>query len=168
MTLTPVLANMDFLPDLTRLHIILPVAVGAVAGMGVVGLIHFCIRPRFKSSSVAPKVETADPFVCGSGSEKRQAFRRQGNNVDVTVANQDTKEPPITGHVLDRSMGGLRLLVDRDFHLDANLTVRPLNRSQFAPWVEVVVKSSQLTDNGFEIGCQFARQPTYEILLMFG
>jgi hypothetical protein len=154
-----------------RVNVIVPVAVGTVVGMGIVGLIHYLIRPRMLKPVPGPEVlepETSDPFLTGSGSEKRTAHRRHGNPVDIMVVKTETKEPPFKAHVLDRSLGGLRVLSETRIDAEAKISVRPLNVSQFAPWVELIVKSSKETDIGYELGCQFVRQPTYAIILMFG
>jgi hypothetical protein len=170
MTPSRLLALLEILPDFSRLENLLPILAGAVAGMGVVGMIHFIIRPRVAKAAAAAKEATvaSDPFIGRSSSDNRLAARRQGKAIDVIISNRDTKEPPTKGFVLDRSLGGLRLLSDSGFDVDAQLSVRPLNVSPFAPWVDLVVKSCKQTDIGFEIGCQFLNQPTYASMLMFG
>src|SRR5207244_3233240 len=73
---------------------------------------------------------TALPPPTG-GSERRTAPRRQGNLVSVTInfpasqAATDPGAPSVHGWVLNRSGGGLCLLVDEEIAPGTDLTVTP-------------------------------------------
>jgi hypothetical protein len=151
-------------------NIMLPVAVGVVAGMGVVGLIHCLIRPRKANlqQAAADVKQQTDPFVFGSATENRKAFRRQGNPVEVSIVNQQYKDQPFKGYVTDRSVGGLCLLLEGPLAVGASLTVRPVNAPHIAPWIDITVKSCRESNPGFEVGCQFVKTPPWAVLLMFG
>jgi hypothetical protein len=156
-----------------QLGVFLPVTAGVVAGLGVVGAIHWCIRPRMRVAAAATAArqqqpEVLDPFIYGSSVEQRKNFRREGNPVEVLIVNQQTKGPPMKGYVVNRSVGGLGLLSEIPMDVEAQLAVRPTNAPHMAPWVEVVVKVCNASRPGWEIGCQFVKTPPWAVLLMFG
>jgi hypothetical protein len=132
----------------------LTVGAGVVAGLGVVGTLHFLIRPRMTFTpppTTKPRQETADPFVHGSAFEQRKA--------DQALR---------SCFVVNRCVGGLGLFAETTIEPGSQLKVRPTNAPPITPWVEVVVKSCRPATRGFEIGCQFVKTPPWAILLMFG
>jgi hypothetical protein len=156
---------------LPYLHLILPVAAGVVAGLGAVGAFHFLTRPRTRVLALRqrPQAPAPDPFVHGSASEQRKSLRRQGNPVEVLITDPlSTTASPWTGYVVDRSVGGLCLLVEDPIPTNATLSVRPTNAPDMTPWVEVVVKACREVNPGHEVGCQFVKTPPWSVLLMFG
>src|SRR5262249_36479714 len=48
-----------------------------------------------------------DPYVDGSTTERRAAFRRKGNPVEVSISDEHYRIAPASGYILDRSVGGL-------------------------------------------------------------
>jgi hypothetical protein len=170
--MTNALLLADFFSDLRlpALGVLLPVAAGVVAGLSVVGLIHRLGRGRGTgwAPRKKPEQQVEDPFIHGSATENRKAFRRQGNPVEVLVVNQQSQAAPFKGYVIDRSVGGLGLLLEGPIESGTLLTVRPVNAPHIAPWVEIVVRSSRESNPGWEIGCQFVKTPPWSILLMFG
>ena len=151
------------------LNAILPIAAGVGTGLAVVGLIHFFRRGRKQAAPVEQKpAKPADPFVHGSANEKRKSFRRKGNPIHVQVIDQATESQPVTGMVINRSVGGLCLQLDRPLSINAELTVRPTNAPHIAPWVEVVVRNCREGEIGYEVGCQFVKTPPWPVLMMFG
>jgi hypothetical protein len=165
------LANVAVFQHLPTFNLMLPVMVGVMAGLGIVGAIHYLIRPRAvraAKAAPAPQEVHPDPFIHGSPGDNRNSFRRKGNPVEVLVVNQKTKAAPFKGYVFDRSVGGLGLYFDAPIEKESQLTVRPVNAPHMAPWVEVVVKSCRESEGGWEVGCQFVRTPPWALLLMFG
>ncbi len=70
---------------------------------------------------------------------------------------------------MDRSMGGLRILVERPLTANQMLNVRSTDAPQTVAWVQVQVRRiEQLPDKTFEVGCQFIRTPPWPVLLTFG
>ncbi|HYV39622.1 MAG TPA: PilZ domain-containing protein [Gemmataceae bacterium] len=148
---------------------VVPVAVGLAAGLGVVGFIHFIWRPRRAAALAAPKEEQpSDPFIHGSQMEQRKSFRRIGNPIGVLIIDQSRPGEPMKGQVINRSVGGLCILMDRPIEADTPLTVRPTNAPHIAPWVAVVAKNSREGEMGIEVGCQFVKTPPWPVLMMFG
>src|SRR5579862_5497936 len=124
MACSPLFANASIEPYVPSANLLLPVAVGVFAGLGLVGLIHVFGRMRQKAALVKAGTPTSttvdgkpssDPFVHGSGSEQRKAFRRVGNPIEVLVVNATSQGPEIKGYVVNRSVGGLGLQMENSF-----------------------------------------------------
>lgn len=146
-----------------------------VAGMaaGVLSIVAFRIvaaRQRRRPAPAAPANETPapDPFVHGSASEQRRAWRRGGNPVPVLIKIPTQKDPGWRGWVFDRSVGGLGLVVENAFEPGAQLSVLPEKAPQSMPWIDIEVKSCRPGEDGFELGCKFVKTPPWSVLLLFG
>lgn len=109
-----------------------------------------------------------DPFVQGSLSENRRAYRRGGNPVEVFISRPSARDHNLRGRVSDRSVGGLGLEVPLEFAPGTVLKVLPVNAPNITPWVDVEVRSCRPVKEGWEIGCQFVKTPSWEVLLLFG
>jgi hypothetical protein len=156
------------------------VASGAVAALLVLLLGWLMLgrkRPPRKPLSSAvllppslrqPILPQHDPFVQGSAGEQRAAPRRKGNPVAVLLGDAEGKIEPIPGTVLDRSVGGLRLLVGVPIAVGRLLRVRPAETAPSTPWVQIEVKNTRQVEQRWEIGCQFVHTPSWGVLLLFG
>lgn len=100
--------------------------------------------------------------------DRRQSVRRTGNPVKVLIESECVSGTTVEGWVLDRSMGGLGLLVPHEFPVGARLSVRPANGKDVFTAVEMEVKNQREKDRGTIIGCQFTKQLQWGQLLMFG
>ena len=165
MGLLAFLADISFEPNP---NFLLPLAVGVAAGAGVLSAVQYFLRHRRPPEPPPASLDNTDPFVDGSASEQRIAFRRKGNAIDVVMNHPAVGGRHIEGVVIDRSVGGLCLLVDRALPVETNMTIRPLNASQIVPWTEVTVKSCRESDVGYEVGCQFVKIPPWPVLMLFG
>jgi PilZ domain len=74
---------------------------------------------------------------------------------------------PFPGWVVDRSLGGMCLEVDRELETGTMLKVRRYEGTNL-PWVEIRVQSQRLVDGVWHLGCQFVRSPSWEVLMQFG
>lgn len=144
------------------------VVFGAVAGSA-----YWLVRPT--SVAPTPPAEATEAPVEAAAAEKtgdqRNAFRRQGNPVEVYVADPNNKEQPGIGSVMDRSLGGVRLALYEEVAIGTVLAIRPVNCDALVPWVEVEIRScrpSTELPSRFEIGCQYVKSPPYSIQLLFG
>jgi hypothetical protein len=99
--------------------------------------------------------------------ERRASLRRKGNTVQVLLSHGE-KEPTFPGWVIDRSQGGLCLLVEQAIAPDTVLRVRPRNASDPTQWVQIIVRSCRPEGSQFEIGVQFEQTPNWNLLLQFG
>src|SRR5262245_60160851 len=73
----------------------------------------------------------------GVSGERRATPRRRGHSVEVVLADEAGRE--VGGWVVDRSLGGLCLVVDEPVPEGAPRKVRPRAARESTPWVEVTV-----------------------------
>jgi len=143
-----------------------------VGGMG--GLVLALRRRRTcEASEDEPAPATApaathDPFVHGSLQDKRQALRRRGRPVDVLVKDPELEQPPVRATVLDRSVGGLRILAEQPFEVGTRLNLRVAHAPEMIPWVRIEVKNRLDVSHGCELGCKFVQTPPASVLWLFG
>ena len=78
------------------------------------------------------------------------------------------QEETFPAWVLDRSQGGLCLLVEQPVAVDCVLKVRPRTSNDPTHWVEVIVRSCRAVGIQYEIGVQFQQIPNWNLLLQFG
>ncbi len=101
-------------------------------------------------------------------SDQRTSTRRGGNPMEIRWRLPEESEEHRQAYVIDRSLGGFRLLAPRAFEGGTILTVLPVEASDLIPWVEVEVRSCKEVHDGFEIGARFLKMPPYSILMLFG
>jgi hypothetical protein len=100
--------------------------------------------------------------------ERRTTPRRKGNPVSVHLIDGAEAGVPFEGWVVDRSSGGLRLLVDEAVPAGTLLKVRPTKSATKFPWIKVKVKSCYPERKSWNLGCQFLEKMTWEDLQQFG
>jgi hypothetical protein len=132
------------------------------------GRLVFTRAPRAAEVKPAEEGPTLDPFVFGSTSEKRSAARRKGGIIEVLLSDEQAKAEPWSGYVVDRSLGGLCLLVKKWTQPGTIVTMRPVEAPPGVPWIEAKVRSCRQASDGWLLGCQFVRIPPTALLLMFG
>ena len=86
----------------------------------------------------------------------------------MELVEDDVTKTPHSGWVLDRSTGGMRLEVEREFAVGAFLKVRPRTTAAAPPWTDVVVRSCAPEAGGWQLGLQFVKTPSYNVLMLFG
>jgi hypothetical protein len=84
------------------------------------------------------------------------------------VSNAQATTEPFQGWVIDRSSGGIRLLVDQSVAPGSVLSVRPTKAHPSFPWVQVKIKSCRPERNSWNLGCQFVQKLTWAELQLFG
>ncbi len=120
-------------------------------------------KPKARGKSTAK----VDVFVHGSVSERRVAPRRRGNSVEVLIT-EHPEEPAVRGWVVDRSVGGLCVLVDQPLEKQVPMLVRPYNCPASTPWTTVDILNCRADHEGWKVHCHFPRTPDYNVLLLFG
>lgn len=126
-----------------------------------------------RPARAAPSVEEVDSNLITAKMTKkaepdrRSAPRRKGNRVEVLLTD-DSKRPPILGWVVDRSMGGLCLIVEKSLKEGSTLNVRPRQAPQTAPWTAIEIRSCRPEGDEWEVGCRFLKPPQWNDLLLFG
>jgi len=141
-----------------------------VAGLAVCGL-AFLLGWRFLAGRPGKRSAESDDdfdatFLKGVTQERRSAPRRRGNTVEVQLVAADGKT--WVGWILDRSQGGLGVLVEQPIAEGTALKVRPRTASASIPWSEVTVRSCRREGHQYDVGCQFDRLPNWNELLHFG
>jgi len=166
------IATQSFLGfDQVPWELVVPFSAGAVATGVAFVLSRFFLLPTGDNQLTAPTEKPTpeyDPFVQGSASEQRGAFRRGGNPVEILIADTRHNGRPQRGWILDRSMGGLCLAVNEAMAEGSLLTVRTANAPPTTPWVEIQVKSCRQRKDDWELGCQFLKTPPWAVMLLFG
>src|SRR5690348_8363345 len=101
-------------------------AVIPVIGLMAAGMTYLAGRWALRRRRTGPPVpppptEPAapeyDPFDNGSLTERRRALRRKGNSIEILVGDGDAAAEPVRGWVIDRSTGGLCLLLSEEVAL---------------------------------------------------
>ncbi len=114
------------------------------------------------------ELKKSGPEAGSAGKERRATPRREGNLVSVTITGGKGDDSAMDGWVLNRSGGGLCLLVDEEVSPGSALTVTPnLGPSTFE-WIRVEVKSCRPERNSWLLGCQFLEKLSWDDLRPFG
>ena len=100
--------------------------------------------------------------------DKRRNPRRPGRSVEIFVALPNETDNPVKGVVLNRSVGGLGILVGDAYPAGTAMCVLPVSASQLTPWVEVAVKTCRRNGDDWELGVQFQKLPPYSTMVQFG
>ncbi|MBY0528233.1 MAG: PilZ domain-containing protein [Gemmataceae bacterium] len=137
-------------------------------------------RAATKSAS-----ETAPPIKLGSlgrqpsedlgnspggapAEDRRLSPRRAGNPTSVLFAAPDAKGGHLLGIVIDRSSGGLHILVDKEVKACTKRRVRAVAAPEEMPWVSVQVIYCRKAADGWHVGCKFEETPSIQAMLLFG
>jgi hypothetical protein len=115
---------------------------------------------------VAPSAAKADSQ--GKQDSDRRSWPRRKRAIQVVLQDAGGHRDPFPAWVMDRSMGGLGLSVDEPIEEGTFLRVRRAAAPNDVPWVEVQVRSLRIKENTWELGCQFTRSLTWDVLMQFG
>jgi hypothetical protein len=109
-----------------------------------------------------------DAFHRRGMSEKRGAFRRRDNAVEVYVSDAERTTEPVRGWVIDRSTTGLGVILKKPASEGSVLTIRPAAAPRDVPWLQIEVRSCEARGKRWRLGCRFINSPSWSVLLMFG
>jgi PilZ domain-containing protein len=97
----------------------------------------------------------------------RRAYpRRTGNPTDVFVSGCTANVQDAV--VIDRSEGGIGLMVKKPIAPGETFNVRPAEAPGTVPWVPVVVRHCRSVGRDWMVGCQFEQAVHWEVLVWFG
>jgi hypothetical protein len=144
-----------------------PVLIG-ICCTGLAFVLGLRLLGRRKPPLPGPRQAVPDSFLTGSPSERRESSRRSGTLVEVYVARSQSDAELLRAWVVDRSLGGLCLKLDRPLDVGAVVTVRPCETSNLTPWVDVEVKHCVQAGESWHVGCRFLRTPPWGVLLLYG
>jgi len=144
-------------------------AVGLTVTLLILGTALYWVNTRKAKTSTLLSMPVPDPFTEGSPSDRRHSPRRIGRSIKVTIQLADDARTVFEGFILDRSIGGLRLKLDRDLKPDQILNIRTVDAPQTVAWIQAEVRQThQLPDKTYEVGCQFVRTPPWAVMLTLG
>jgi hypothetical protein len=92
--------------------------------------------------------------------------RTGGKPVSVLISDGSISEEPLSGWVIDRPAGGLKILVDDEIKIGTVIGVRPNREHPHAQWINVSVKGIRPERQSFVITCQFVERPPWNALAL--
>ncbi len=125
------------------------------------------LRPTPAGRKLVSEAPVPPPATEG-GEERRSSPRRKGNPISVLVSNAGATSEPLQGWVVDRSAGGVRLLVDQSVAPGTVLSVRPSKAHPGYTWVQIQVRSCRPERSSYNLGCMFVQKLNWAELQMFG
>jgi hypothetical protein len=99
--------------------------------------------------------------------EKRITARQAGKPLKVLISDARATKKPIEGLVMNRSIGGLCILVPEKVSDKTVLSVRAADAPAEVPWVQVEVRRCETRGVRYEFGCQFVKAPSDGVLYQF-
>ena len=150
-------------------------ALPAVAAVGGIGLLLLILTLLGRKGPAIPPAEKANIALPrdnaardGQGEERRRWPRRGGNPTRVLLAGSKGRGEQADGLVVDRSQGGLCLLVNREVARGTILSVRAVHAPEHVPWVEIKAVYIRQVGERWQVGCQFVDAPPLTVILLFG
>jgi hypothetical protein len=129
---------------------------------------HRLLPSRKQPTPPSPQPEPEDRvFLHGTTLERRAVPRRAGNAIGVLIA-EKPPEPALQGWVMNRSTGGLALLVTQPLKEGLLVHVRPQTPQGSPPWIAMEVRNCHAEAGDWIVNCQFLKTPEYSTLLLFG
>lgn len=98
--------------------------------------------------------------------EMRNSPRRWGDPREVRIKLPDERR--LCGVVINRSEGGVALLLDEKFALDLVVAVRATEAPADVPWINVQVRHCRKAGRNWLVGCQYQESPPWNVLVWFG
>ncbi len=117
-----------------------------------------------------PQIPTSVPAAAPKSpdEERRGRLRRRGNVVPILLAVQPDWEEPLRGWVLNRSTGGLGLLVEEPLEVGSQWHVRPAAEDFEKYWFPVKIVSCTRDHLRWRVGIQFLKSYSWSDLRGFG
>lgn len=155
----------------------LPVVIGGGVALVVLALLAVSGRRRRE-----PAQGRAEPAPVPAGDEKalnwappeqsyadrRESVRRDGVPIRVLLASAAFRNGVTDGFVVDRSTGGLKLVMKTAVAPGSLLQVRAANAPDTVGYVTVIIRSCRPEGDQFVVGCEFEKTPPWNVLLLFG
>ncbi len=155
------------------------------AGLLAAGVITLLGRLYFwYASETTPESEATPESIPPSAhfrSDSSHTENKASNHVDrrlhprysvepkeVLLVEADSRKVVATGLVLDRSLGGLGLLLNEQVHVGLRLRLRPTTAEPESPWVQVDIRYCRPRGDKWRAGCQFVEVSSWDVMNMFG
>jgi hypothetical protein len=108
------------------------------------------------------------PVAAQTIGNKRKHLRRKDIATPILLAKEKDGGEPITCSVVDRSRGGLGILVDQPILQGTVIRVRPVQAPEDVAWVRLEVRHCGRRGAGWFLGCRFTEQLPWTVILLFG
>jgi hypothetical protein len=160
----------------------LPVTIGTA--VAVVVLTTIFVMSLRRRAPVLDPTNLSMPALAGGGTkdekalnwvppeqsyaDRRGSVRREGVPVRVLLASPTFRNGMHEGFVVDRSTGGLRIVMTTAMAPGSTLQVRAANAPDTVGFVTVIVRSCRKETDHFVVGCEFEKTPPWNVLLLFG
>jgi hypothetical protein len=89
-----------------------------------------------------------------------------GKPVSVLISDGSISAEPLSGWVIDRPSGGLKILIDDEIQIGTVINVRPSREHPEAEWISVSVKQVTPERQSFIMSCQFVGRPAWKALAL--
>jgi hypothetical protein len=99
--------------------------------------------------------------------ERRTTVRRWGNPVEVRVL-PTGKVVPLRGVVINRSTGGLAILVDDAYEAGTQLKVRAVVAPPDVPWIDTEIRNCRAVGRNWVVGCKYPETPPWNSVVWLG
>lgn len=116
--------------------------------------------------SIASVTPEDEPPGTATSVDDRRSSPRKRKLLKVVIRDESTGES-FSGWVLDRSLGGMCLSIQRPAETGALLAIRRPSAPESTPWVEMRVRNVRERESTWELGCEYMRTPPWEILVQF-
>jgi hypothetical protein len=113
------------------------------------------------------KTPGEDLAYLNTGPERRTDVRHWGNPVEVRILSVE-QVIPVRGVVINRSTGGLAILVDDTYEVGALLKVRAVQTPQGVSWIDVEVRNCRAVGKNWVIGCKYSETPPWNAVVWLG
>ncbi|MBX9583232.1 MAG: PilZ domain-containing protein, partial [Gemmataceae bacterium] len=145
-------------------------AVGLAALAGLWVLSRRLVRRAARPGPTAVADDDALAWVPPEPSyaDRRGSVRRDGPPVRVVVAGGLFRNGAVDGLVVDRSTGGLRLILPAGVAPGTTIRVRAAHAPDTVGYVPLIVRSCRPDNDQFEVGAEFEKTPPWSVLLLFG
>jgi hypothetical protein len=120
------------------------------------------------ASRPAPEEAPDDlPFLTQGGVEKRTGRRRWGNPTEVHL-DAGLWPRPVHGIVINRSTGGLAILLKEEVPAGTSIEVHPVEAPRSVPATKLEVRHCRKAGQLFLIGCEFCEEIPWNVRVWFG
>ncbi|HUR55559.1 MAG TPA: PilZ domain-containing protein [Gemmataceae bacterium] len=103
-----------------------------------------------------------------SYADRRESVRRDGVPIRVVLSSAAFRNGVNDGFVVDRSTGGLKILMRTAMAPGGTVQVRAANAPDTIGFVTAIVRSCRPEGDHFIVGCEFEKTPPWNVLLLFG
>jgi hypothetical protein len=113
------------------------------------------------------KTPMADLAYLQAGSDRRRSARKWGNPVEVQIHPPDSAIP-LRGVVINRSTGGVAILVDDAYQTGARLMLRAVQAPAGVGWIAIEVRNCRAAGKNHVIGCSYPESPPWNAVVWLG